>query len=415
LNKSTDQQFSGWRVCVVLAMIASLGMALPNAFGLVLEPVAKDFGLEIVNIAFGMSIFMLSVGLTAPILGKLADSGPIKPVMIGGVLLMVAGIAVITHAESGLVLALGMFVASVGIVSHGMVACNAIITNWFVERRATALAMVAVGLSVGGIWIPPATSWLMDHGTVEHDWRHALQILSYFLGVVALLLIGLGVVRTPEDLNQYPDGDPSASDAEGDADVEQNDADFKRALAGRDIWLLAIGFGVITMVSLAHGSYIVPFLESNGIEKYQASFAISALAMASIMGSLSAGAIADRMGPKIVLIFSQLLIIIAFLGYLTEPGYVFSLVCAAMVGLGVGAFMPMQPASAGSRFGRAIAGRVIGIFGLMGLPFSLSAIPVAAWLSGMYGSYEIIFMVGVAMLIGVLVLLGLAEFEADEV
>lgn len=413
MNSVTDNQFSGWRVCLVLAMIASLGMALPNAFGLVLEPIAKDFGLEIVNIAFGMSIFMLSVGLTAPIMGKLADSGPIKPVMIAGVFFMIGGIAIITHADSGWVLALGMFVTSLGIVSHGMVPCNAIITNWFIQRRATALAMVAVGLSVGGIWIPPATSWLMDHGTVEQDWRHALQILSYILGALALLLIGLGVVRTPEDLNQYPDGDPAASDAEADANVEQNDAAFKAALGGRDIWLLAIGFGLITMVALAHGSYIVPFLESNGIDKYQASFAISALAMASIMGSLSAGAIADRMGPKVVLVGSQLLIITAFLGYLSEPSYTFSLVCAAMVGLGVGAFMPMQPASAGSRFGRAIAGRVIGIFGLMGLPFSLTAIPVAAWLSGLYGSYEIIFIIGIGLLIGVLVLLTFAKFEPE--
>lgn len=410
MNIATSNDFSGWRVCLSLAVVVSLGMALTNSFGVILVPIANDFDMDIATVGIGMSIFMLSVGLTAPIMGKLADTGPIKPVMLGGVVLMVAGIAIMTRVHSGGLLALGMLLTSVGIVIHGMVPSNSIATNWFIQRRASALAVIAVGLSIGGLWIPPATAWLMAHGTVENDWRYALQTLSYILGAIAFIVIAVGVVRTPEDIDQYPDGDPANAAAKDGAESEANDASFKTALASRDLWFMALAFGVITMVSLINGAYIVPFLESNGTPKLQAAYALSAIALASIVGSISAGAIADRIGPKIVLISSQCLIIAAFLVYLSHPGYIISVCAAAAVGLSVGAFMPMQPTSAGSRFGRGIAGRVIGIYGLMGLPFSLSGIPVAGLLSKAYGSYDIIYMVAIGLLLVALSLLSLTNF-----
>lgn len=410
---TTANSFSGWRVCFSLALVCSLGMALTNAFGVILEPVAADFGMDIATVGIGMSIFMLSVGLTAPIMGKLADKGPIKPVMLIGVVMMVAGIAIMTRVESGGLLALGMLITSVGIVIHGMVPSNGIITNWFIQRRATALAIVAVGLAVGGLWIPPVTAWLMQQGDIANDWRFALQILSYILGGIAFVAILFGVTRTPEDIDQHPDGDSANAVTEEDIDPEKADAAFKAAVRTRDIWFMAISYGVITMVSLANGTYIVPFLESNGASKLDASYAISAIAMASIIGSISAGAIADRFGPKIVLLVSQVNIIVAFAIYLTHPGYAVTLCAAAMVGLSVGAFMPMQPTSAGSRFGRDIAGRVIGIYGLTGLPFSLSAIPLAGLLSSAYGSYDAIYMVGIGLLLVVIAMLSVTRFNPE--
>lgn len=390
-------------------------MALTNAFGVMLEPVAQDFSMDIATIGIGMSIFMLSVGLTAPIMGKLADNGPIKPVMLAGVVMMVGGIAIMTRVNSGGLLALGMLITSVGIVIHGMVPSNGIITNWFIERRASALATVAVGLAIGGLWIPPAAAWLMAHGSVENDWRYALQMLSYILGAIAFVVILFGVTRTPEELGQHPDGDAANAAVEEEGDTAVNDAAFKAALGSRDLWFMAISYGVITMVSLANGTYIVPLLESNGIEKLQAAYALSAIAMASIVGSISAGAIADRIGPKFVLLAVQCMIIAGFAIYLMHPGYIVSLCAAAMVGLGVGAFMPMQPTSAGSRFGRHIAGRVIGIYGLTGLPFSLSAIPLAGLLSSVFGSYDAIFITGIGLLLVVSAMLSVTQFgHADD-
>ncbi len=410
-----DQQaFSGWRVCIVLAFVVSLSMALVNTFGVVYSTVADDFGLDLAVVGMGISIFMLMVGLTAPILGKLTDKGPIKPVMLLGVVLMVLGIAIMTRVNSGALLALGMLITSLGVVIHGMVPCNGIVTNWFIERRATALSILAVGLAIGGLWLPPATAWLMANGSVDNDWRFALQTLSYVVGGIAFVAIAFGVTRTPEDVGQFPDGlKVNASAADADCS-EEDDADFKLALGSRDLWFTATAFGMMSMVSLANGTYIVPFLESTGVGKIQAAYAISAISFASIIGSISAGLIADRIGPKRVLIASQLIIILGFMVYLSHPGYLVSLAAAASVGLGVGAFMPMQPNSAGSRFGRAIAGRVIGIYGLMGLPFSLTVIPLAGLLSSKAGSFDVIYQVGIVILMVAIAMLSVTTFEPEK-
>jgi len=115
---------------------------------------------------------------------------------------------------------------------------NGIITNWFIQRRATALAIVAVGLAVGGLWIPPVTAWLMQQGTIANDWRFALQVLSYILGSIAFVAILLGVTRTPEDIDQHPDGDSANAVTAEDIEPEKADADFKAAVRTRDIWFI---------------------------------------------------------------------------------------------------------------------------------------------------------------------------------
>ena len=114
-----------------------------------------------------------------------------------------------------------------------------------------------------------------------------------------------------------------------------------------------------------------------------------------------------------MLIASQLIIMLAFMVYLSHPGYLISLAAAASVGLGVGAFMPMQPNSAGSRFGRAIAGRVIGIYGLMGLPFSLTVIPLAGLLSSKVGSFDAIYQVAIVILMVAIAMLSVTAFEPE--
>ncbi len=411
MHSSNTTAFSGWRVCISLAVLVSLGMALTNTFGVVIEPVARDFSLELGTVGMGMSIFMLALGLTAPLMGRLADKGPIRPFMLGGVGLMLLGVGILTRTESAMGLALGMAIASVGIVFHGMVPSNAIITNWFVQRRATALSIVAVGLAAGGLWIPPAAAWLMQHGQVEDDWRYALQTLSYLLGFLAVLVIVFGVRRTPEERGEYPDGDPQSLAIAGQMEAAGGDDAFRDALRSRDLWLLSISFGLITLVSLLNGTFIVPYLESGGISKLDASFALSVIALASIAGSLSAGAIADRIGPKIVLLCSQSLMVLALLLFLAQAGYHLSLVAAMLSGFAVGSFMPMQPTSAASRFGRHIAGRVIGIYGLTALPFSLSAIPVGGMLASRFDSYAVIFQAGLLVTIVVIVAVALARFE----
>ena len=75
--------------------------------------------------------------------------------------------------------------------------------------------------------------------------------------------------------------------------------------------------------------------------------------------------------------------------------------------------MPMQPTSAGSRFGRAIAGRVIGIYGLMGLPFSLTAIPLGGLIKSATGSYDGIFIAGIGIIGLVLFMLSIARFKPE--
>lgn len=413
-----SQQFSGWRVSIALAILASSGMAFSNAFGVVFETVSKDLDIDIALIGLGMSIMMLAIGLTAPIMGRLADKGPIRPHMLAGVAGMLLGIWIITTTSNGWILALGMLLCSVGIAFHGMVPSNAIANNWFEKKRAAALSIIAIGLSIGGLWIPPVTAWLMQNGSVENDWRYGLQMMAMGLAAISAVVILFGVVRRPEDLGQLPDGEvvpvgdeQTEHDSEALAEVDQQS--FHQAKGSRDLWFIALAFAIITMVSMCNGAFIVPFLEERGSSKLDASFALSVIALSSMLGSLSAGLVADRIGPKKVLLTTLSLQLVAFIVLLLLPVYSVSLFASAVVGLGVGSFMPMQPMTAGARFGRGIAGRVIGIFGITALPFTLSGIPLGALAAGVAGSYAAVYIGAVIFLVIALALISVSSLSVD--
>lgn len=405
--------FSGWRVNIALALLVSTGVAFTNAFGVVFEAVAADMQLSRAQVGIGMSLMMLSIGLTAPIMGRLADIGPIRPTMLGGVIAMLLGIAVMTHTTSGWVLAAGMLVCCVGIALHGMVPSNAIANNWFVASRARALAVIAIGLSIGGLWIPPMTAWLMAHGTVENDWRYALQVMALGLALVAGMTIVFGVVRRPEDLGQHADGDAVHAQAQMSAGDDGQDESFASAKKSRDLWFLALSFAFITMAAMVNGAFLVPLLEERGIAKLDAAYALSVVAFASMIGSLLAGLVADRTGPKIVLQIAMSTMIVAFTVLLWQHSYIVSLFMAGAVGLGVGAFMPMQPTTAGVRFGRAIAGRIIGVYGITQLPFTLGAIPLVATIADKMGTYNGAFVAAIVFLLIALTLTSVSSFSAD--
>lgn len=400
----TSPHFRGWRIVAALAVVQGCGIGLLNAYGLIVEPLAQEFDASVAAIGSGMSIFVLSMALTSALVGPLADRGWIRSTMAFGVLTMAVGTAGLSVAADLVQLGLALAITSIGIAAYGPVPSNVVLVNWFDRRRGTAIAIAAAGPPIVGSLVPTATAWLLENG----GWRTALITIGWTFAAVALPIVLGAIVTRPSDVGQFVDGDPARETPPPEAAHEE--ADVGALVRSRDFWLLAIGFGLYFAVPVGTGLFMVPLLLEHGFTPWTAALGATLAAGGNLVGTIGAGALADRTSPKGVLLASVALFVAALttLGTSKTPSLAFVTLIPLTFCFGAG--QPILPLLLGRRFGENVVGRALGLTGAVGLPFLIAAAPLAGLLRDTSGTYRSVFL-GAAGVLCVAALL-LASFRA---
>lgn len=390
--------FHGWRIVAALAVVQGCGIGLLNSYGLIVEPLAAEFDASVATIGAGMSIFILSMALCTAALGPLLDRGWIRSVMSLGILTMAAGTAGLAASESLLQLGLALAVTSVGIAAYGPVPTNVVLMNWFERRRGTAVAIAAAGAPTIGFVVPGATAWLLERG----GWRLALVTLGCTFAAIALPTLLAVVVRRPSDVGQFVDGEPGEIDRNT---TTKEPEDLGGVVRSRDFWLLALGFGLYFAVPVGTGLFMVPLLLEHGFDPWTAAAGATLAAGSNVVGTITAGAIADRWSPRSVLLATLALFFstLCLLGWTTTPAVAFAALAPLTFCFGAG--QPILPLLVGGRFGTEVVGRALGITGAVGLPFMILAGPLAGWLRDTSGTYRSVFLGAAAVMVAAAALL----------
>ena len=71
-------------------------------------------------------------------------------------------------------------ILTMGAAMIGNLVINVSLGKWFVERRGRAVAIAGMGISLGGIMLPPIATWLVD----IFGWRESWRIL----GLITILV-----------------------------------------------------------------------------------------------------------------------------------------------------------------------------------------------------------------------------------
>src|SRR5690606_11244522 len=88
-------------VTLTAAGILMITLGLRQSFGLFISPINASTGMGIATISFALAIGQFTWGAIQPVAGALADKYGPQPVLVGGLVLMAAGCALIPFAESG--------------------------------------------------------------------------------------------------------------------------------------------------------------------------------------------------------------------------------------------------------------------------------------------------------------------------
>ncbi|MFA5537889.1 MAG: MFS transporter, partial [Gemmobacter sp.] len=356
-----------------------------DTFMVFMLPLEAEFGWSRSTLTGIYSIYLITVGLTAPLSGMVLDRwGP--RVTYGG------GLAVLTGAmwAAGSADALWQVYVLIGGLcglaasALGMVTAAALIGRWFDRNMSLAVALAYAGLGSGIFVIVP----LAQAGIDAYGWRATYRL-------IALCLTALMPVLLLMPWRRIAAGRVRPVMREADAADPGPGWTIRSALRTVEFWLLVQVFfftacGVYSVIVQT-----VAYLVDRGYPPIEAALAFGASGMLSIVGVVGAGWLSARFGNRFAatLSFAGTFVgVSALLGFSAVASPFLVLVYVIAFGLSQGARGPIVSTLTARIFA---GGRVASIFGTIFMAMSFGS-AFGAWLSGflhdLTGDYRAAFL-----------------------
>jgi len=391
----------GWVITGLSAVANTLVWSVRSTFALFYVALLQEFGWGRAETALGYSLSWLLLLLFSPLAGRLNDRlGPQILVPVGG-LLLAAGLALTGRAQ-----ALWQYYLAFGVLVAAGIACimmpaAAVISQWFVRSRGTAMGIISAGSSLSAFLFYPLNAWLI----ASFGWRHALDVY----GLIILLGVGpLGALlyrRHPADVGAMPYGMqlPARERQEHQSTATQTrELTLGAALRTYQLWAVfamwglgVIGYQIMTTHQVAHAL-------GQGFDPGTIAWAFGVSGIFTAVGNLIGGILSDRWSREWVFSLGSGIGVVGIWCFsaLAGPHDLMLLLIYTVSGLGFGmriALLTAIPADlfAGRHFG-AILGFANGGGGLGGFigPF------LAGYLFDRTGDYQVAFAVSALAIIG---------------
>jgi len=181
LNASLTPNRTALAVLGACFTLNMFGRGLGDTYAVFLLPLEHEFGWRRSELTSVYSIYLLTHGVTSPLIGYFFDR--FGPRWVYGTGLACLGSAMFL---SGSLTSLWQFYVLVGVLVglgvslNGMVAGSALLSRWFRGRLSTAIGIAYSAYGIGTIVFVPLAQYLV----ADFNWRTAYRVL----GGVALLL-----------------------------------------------------------------------------------------------------------------------------------------------------------------------------------------------------------------------------------
>ena len=359
LRRMLPNVYEGWIVTGSFAFIIVLmGATFFYGFGTVFTPVEEEFGWSKAALAFGFSLRSEVQGIGAPAIGYLVDRFGPRLVLIAGIVTMAGGVIGMSYMETLWQFYLSMFIIAFGISAAGGPVGMVAVATWFERRRARALSLMTVGGAVSGLFVI-VVAWLVE----SLGWRDALRVMALLIAVVGTL-VALNVRSRPADHHQPLDGIPNEVDEDGNEILATRllwGVPLREVLTDRSFLLLAFGQAAVMFSVTAIMVHMIPFLEEQGVSKAAAASSVTVLAVASLVGRLGFGYLADQYSKRYMLAIAVAIVALGMPILAVVDGIVLGIVAMLVIAPGFGGVIPVRPAILVDYYGTRQFGTINGI------------------------------------------------------
>lgn len=389
--------FYGWYIALACSALMFVGMGV-GYYGLAvyLGPLKEAHGWSNTAVSGATGLYFSVMGVTSAFVGPRIDRrGPLRFMVVGMVLCGVAASLIgfvrelwqLYAVYAGLAVAVGM---SVG------VAINAIMTRWFVRRRARAMSISATGVSLGGVVLSPLISRLIDIGGLEL----AAPAMGALILAVALPVILFVIAWDPREMGLHPDGiplDEAPTRATLAADVQLRRWTPQEAMRTLPFWAILIAFLLVLLAQTGYVIHQISFLSERMGSRSEAAFALSVTAFGSIVARLVVGTFADALDKRLLTVVLLLVQASAVVGIVLVENIVSTWFLTLVFGFTIGNIYMMQSLLVGEIFGLVSFGSIFGLVNFAGQVGSGGGPFLVGLLEDVTGSYTVPFILTAAL------------------
>ncbi|MFH1489115.1 MAG: MFS transporter [Pseudomonadota bacterium] len=397
LRKKRDGRlFYGYIVAVAGFLTWFFGWGVyAICFGVFFKPLITEFGWSRADISLGYSISLIIQATLGIVMGRLTDRlGPRTIVTVFGSFL---GWSLLLTSQVRSLWQFYIFYSLIGGIGASIlnIPIMATVSRWFIKRRGLMTGIVQAGAGFGGFFLAPFAGWLI----LSHGWRQACVVLG-LITAAFMILSGLFLIRDPKDIGQLPDGDRAGRSGDIPARPQKKPAEpfsFRVLIGSMPFWLITgvyASFGYCRSVFTAHTA---PHVQDLGFSLTDAAHVLAVISIASMVGRIGMGRVADRIGNRRTLIVS-FAAIAAVVAWVIVTRSLWGLyVFAAVYGFCWGALAVLRFSVTAEVFGLGSVGFIMGILG-----FSESiAATFSSYFSGfifdLFGSYNTAFVLCIAV------------------
>jgi sugar phosphate permease len=354
--------FRGWWMVVVAVVGQCFGLStvLVYTFGVFAKPLAGAFHATRGSIALGVSLLDVGVTFSAPAVGRIVDRFGARKVIMAALVALagcLVGLSVVRPPIWRLYVLYGL-AGCTGIATVG-VAYGRVIANWFDRERGLALGLASTGVGLGAFLGPSLAQWFID----KAGWRFAYLSLAALPLLIALPVVTVFLVSSPEQVGLLPDGAEAPTPPYADEAAPPASAlgmTVLEAMRTPTFWLLCAIFFTVGACGIGTAAHVAPLLTDAGTTTRSAALALSLFGLASMLGRVGNGYLVDRFfAPRVIAcIFGGATTGIAML-WAGGVGYV-AYIAMFLVGLAIGAEADVMPYLISRYFGMRSMGELYG-------------------------------------------------------
>src|SRR6201986_495877 len=181
---------------MLLLLVAMTGVAPISLYMLVpaLPVLAKNFGSDVSIAKMTVSLYMVGIACSQIIMGPLSDRFGRRPVLLGGIGLMVAASTACIFAETLPQLIAARFLQALGGAS-GMVVSRAIIRDLYNRDRISSMISLVIAVMMIAQMLSPLTGGLLE---ITFGWRSIFYLITA-ASLVIIVTIALALPETRRD------------------------------------------------------------------------------------------------------------------------------------------------------------------------------------------------------------------------
>jgi MFS family permease len=264
----------------------------------------------------------------------------------------------------------------------GVLPCVVLVSNWFVDRRGTALGILLTGTSVGGVLIPPMATPLIE----RFGWRPAMMLLSLIIWLVLAPAIIFIVRSKPAEDALKVDGESKAIATETARGLT-----FSEALRTPVFWIFAFAAALIFYPIFVTSQQLILQAAKIGFTPWQSTFVLSGLFAVSVAGKFLFGFLSDRFAPvRVILLCTSIMFASTFL--LLNLNQTTAFIFLIPFGLGYGGAFVLIQRLAADFFGPRDYPKILGAITIGDTLGAVVGGLITGWLADKYaGDYTVGF------------------------